>query len=185
MFSAIAPYSYARMTETGRGTPHEIDGAEVSADFFPLLGMKPLRGRIFTKAEMQEGQDREVILSFSMWQKEFGSDPHAVGKSITLDDKTYTVIGVMPLQQDLDFVTSAQLWTPFANSKEELADREQEGNDRGGAVEAGAHIKEAQAELDAIAARLAKTYPDADKNWSLPRGARSSRICWATRARRC
>jgi len=166
VFSEIAPYSYARMTETGRGTPHEIDGAEVSADFFPLLGVKPLYGRIFTEAEMQEGQDREVILSFSMWQKEFGSDPRATGKSLTLDDKTYSVIGVMPLQQNLDFVTAAQVWTPFATSKEELADRGKKGTIAVARLRPGRTVKEAQAELDAIAARLAKTYPDADKNWS-------------------
>ncbi|MHB8525981.1 MAG: ABC transporter permease [Candidatus Acidiferrales bacterium] len=165
MFSTIAPYSYASMTETGRGTPHQIDGAEVSADFFPMLGMKPLYGRLFTKAEMQPGQDREVILSFSMWQKEFGSDPHAIGKSITLDDKTYTVIGVMPLQQHLDFVTSGELWAPFASSKEELADRGKKGTIAIARLKPGRTVKEAQAELDTIAVRLAKTYPDADKNW--------------------
>ncbi|MGH9866193.1 MAG: ABC transporter permease, partial [Candidatus Acidiferrales bacterium] len=154
------------MTETGRGAPHEIDGAQVSAEFFPVLGMKPLHGRIFTKAEMQPGQDREVVLSFSMWQKEFGSDPRAIGKSLTLDDKPYTVIGVMSSQQNLDFVTGGQLWTPLANSKAELADRGSKGTIAVARLKPGRTVKEAQAELDGIAARLAKAYPDTDKNWS-------------------
>ena len=166
VFSTIAPYKYTDMTETGRGAPQRLSGARVSADFFPLLGMKPLYGRIFAAAEMQPGQDREVILNFSVWQKQFGSDTRAIGKSITLDDKAYTVIGVMPPQQHLDFVTDGDFWAPFANSKEELADRASKGTTAVARLKPGRNVKEAQAELDAIAIRLAKTYPDADKNWS-------------------
>ncbi|HEV2617268.1 MAG TPA: ABC transporter permease [Candidatus Acidoferrales bacterium] len=166
VFSAVAPYSYDRMTETGRGAPHEIDGVQVSAELLPMLGMKPLYGRIFTKAEMQPGQDREAILSFPMWQKEFGSDPHAIGQSITLADKPYTVIGVMPAQQNLDFVSGERLWVPFASSKEELADRGKKGTIAVARLKPGRTLKEAQAELDAIAARLVKTHPDTNKTWS-------------------
>ncbi|HKV28476.1 MAG TPA: ABC transporter permease [Candidatus Acidoferrales bacterium] len=166
VFSAVAPYSYDTMTETGRGAPHEIDSGEASAELFPTLGMKPLYGRIFTKAEMQPGQDREVILSFSMWQKQFGSDPRAIGQKITLNDKPYTVIGVMPPAQNLDFVAGQELWVPFASSKEELADRGSKGTDAIARLKPGRTVKQAQAELDAIATRLAKAYPDTDKNWS-------------------
>jgi len=166
VFSAIAPYKYADMTETGRGAPQRLDGARVSADFFPLLGMKPVFGRIFTAAEMQPGQDREVVLNFSLWRKQFGSDQQAIGKSITLDGKEYTVIGVMPPQQHLDFVTGGDFWVPFANSKEELADRGSKGTIALGRLRPGRTVKEAQAELDAIAARLVKTYPDTNKSWS-------------------
>jgi putative ABC transport system permease protein len=166
VFSAIAPYKYADMTETGRGAPQRLDGARVSADFFPLLGMKPLFGRIFMAAEMQPGQDREVVLNFSLWRKQFGSDPQAIGKGITLDGKEYTVIGVMPPQQHLDFVTGGDFWVPFANSKEELADRGSKGTIALGRLRPGRTVKEAQAELDAIAARLVKTYPDTNKSWS-------------------
>ncbi|MGB7023819.1 MAG: ABC transporter permease [Candidatus Acidiferrales bacterium] len=166
VFSALASYKYTDMTETGRSAPQRLSGARVSADFFPLLGMKPLYGSIFTAAEMQPGQDREVILNFSLWQKQFGSDPRAIGKSITLDDKTYTVIGVMPRAQQLDFVTGGDFWAPFANSKEEMADRASKGTIAVARLRPGRTVKGAQVELDAIAARLAKTYPDADKNWS-------------------
>jgi putative ABC transport system permease protein len=166
VFSVIAPYNYSGMTLTGRGAPQRLDGAQVSARIFPLLGTKPLYGRIFTAAEMQPGQDREIILSYPLWQKEFGGDPRALGTSITLDAKPYAIIGVMPPQQDLDYFTSVQFWTPFAPSNKERAARSAHGTPAIARLKPGRTIAQAQAELDAIATRLAKAYPDADGRWS-------------------
>jgi len=163
VFSGVAPYIYSTMTLTDSGAPQPLDSAKVSAEFFPLLGMKPLYGRIFTPVEMQPGQDREVILSYQLWQKQFGSDVHVLGKSITLDGDPYTIIGVMLPQQHLGYANDEKLWTPFAPPKEERAAR----NNRAAFVIArlkpGCTVKQAQAELDAIAAGLANAYPDADK----------------------
>jgi putative ABC transport system permease protein len=166
VFADVAPYEYSTMTLTGSGAPQQLDAGAVSVKFFSLLGMKPLYGRIFTAGEMQPGQDREVILSYQLWQEQFGSDPRAVGKSITLDGNPYTVIGVMPPQQHIEFMTNMALWTPFAPTKDELAAR---GNHRTTAIvrlKPGCTLAQAQTELDGIAARLAKTYPDTDKTWS-------------------
>ncbi|MGC1105434.1 MAG: ABC transporter permease, partial [Candidatus Acidiferrales bacterium] len=165
VFSGVAPYSYSSMTLTGSGAPQQLDAGKVSAEFFPLLGMKPLYGRIFTAAEMQPGQNREVILSYQFWQTQFGADVRAVGKSIMLDGNPYTIVGVMPRQQHLDFATGEKLWTPFAPTKDELAARGAHGTTAVARLLPGRTLKQAQAELGAIAARLAKTYPDTDKAW--------------------
>jgi len=164
-FSAIALYQSSDMTLADGGEPQALDGAEVSAEFFAVLGMKPLYGRTFTSAEMQPGQDREVILSFSLWQRQFSSDRHAVGKTAMLDDKSYRIVGVMSPQQHLDFVSNRQFWTPLAPTIEERSER---GDHRFSALarlKQGYTVLQAQGQLDAIAARLAKTYPDADKTW--------------------
>ncbi|MGC1936602.1 MAG: ABC transporter permease [Candidatus Acidiferrales bacterium] len=165
VFSSVAPYKYSSMTLTRSGAPQQLDAAKISADFFPLLGMKPLYGRIFTAAEMQAGQDREVILSYQLWQTQFGADVRAVGKSIMLDGNPYTIVGVMPPQQHLDFATGEKLWTPLAPTKDDLAARGSHGTPAVARLKPDRTVREAQADLDTIAARLAKTYPDADKNW--------------------
>jgi putative ABC transport system permease protein len=166
IFSALAPYNYSSVTLTGTGAPQALDCGKISADFFPLLGMKPLHGRNFSPAEMQPGQDREVILSDQLWQERFGADPHALGKSIMLDSNPYTIIGVMPPQQHIEFASDMKLWTPLAPTKEELAARGNHGTPAIARLKPGRTLAQAQTELDAIAARLAKTYPDDDKNWS-------------------
>ena len=166
VFTTIAPYQYAGMTLTGRGAPRRLDGAQVSSQLFPLLGIEPLYGRIFTSAEMVPGADREIILSSPLWKEQFGGDPRALGATVMLDAKPYTIIGVLPAQQDLSSVTGAQFWTPFAPTKEERAARSPHGTPALARLKPGRSIPQAQAELDAIAARLAKAYPDADKNWS-------------------
>jgi putative ABC transport system permease protein len=165
VFSDIAPYDYGSVTLTGNGEPRQLDGGKIPVNFFPLFGMKPMYGRNFTAAEMQPGQDREVILGYELWREQFGSDPHAVGKSIMLDGNPYNIVGVMPQQQHITFATNMQLWTPLAPSPKDLAARDFHGTPAVARLLPGRTVAEAQTELDAIAARLAKTYPDADKFW--------------------
>ncbi|HLV96844.1 MAG TPA: ABC transporter permease [Candidatus Acidoferrales bacterium] len=166
VFSGIAPYKFSGKTMTGRGAPHRLDGAEISAEFFSTLGIRPLYGRSFTPAEMQPGQDREIILSYSLWKEQFGGDSRVIGQTVRLDKKPYTIIGVMPSRQHLDYVTDDQFWTPLAPTNDERAARQNHGTDAIARLKPGRTIQQAQAQLDAIAARLAKTYPDADKGWS-------------------
>jgi putative ABC transport system permease protein len=166
IFSEVAPYHFCSMTLTGRGAPQQLNCAQVSADLFPLLGIKPLYGRIFTRAETLPGQDREVILSYSLWEKEFGGNPHAIGAILTLDATPYRIIGIMPLQQHLNYVTDDQFWTPFAPNDKQRAARADHSTWAVARLKPGRTIQQAQGQLDAIATRLAKAYADADKTWS-------------------
>ncbi|HEV2287437.1 MAG TPA: ABC transporter permease [Candidatus Acidoferrales bacterium] len=166
-FSAVVPFQYSNVDLTGRGTPRQLDGATVTSDFFSMLGIKPLYGRAFLPAEMQPGADREAILSGALWRTQFGSDPHIVGTSIMLDGKPYQVVGVMPPLPKIMFSPAmVDIWTPFAPSQEELSQRGNHGIPVMARLKPGVSIAQAQAELDGIAARLAKAYPKEDKEWS-------------------
>lgn len=165
-FGELATYAYSGATLTGTGAPQRLDGAKVSEEIFPLVGMKPLFGRIFEPNEMQPGQDREVILSYTLWQSRFGGDPSAVGKSLSLDGQPYTIVGVMGPQEHLDFVNDREFWTPLAATDAERAAREDHGINAVARLKPGHTMQQAQAELNTIATRLAKAYPAADQYWS-------------------
>ncbi|MGB6875351.1 MAG: ABC transporter permease [Candidatus Acidiferrales bacterium] len=164
VFSDVAIYQLASKILTGHGAPQTLYGYEVSAEYFPTLGVQLLYGRIFQPGEMQAGQDREIILSYKLWREQFGDDPRMVGKTITLDRIPYTVIGIMPPQ--FHFPYDYGYAVPLVLSKADLAARDEHGLPVLARLKPGVTLRQAQAELDAIAARLAKAYPDADKNWS-------------------
>lgn len=166
VFSRMALYQDSGMTLTGAGDPQALNGAKISADFFALLGMKPLYGRTFASDEMSPRGSREVILSFSLWKQDFGGDLHAVGKSVMLSGKPYTVVGVMPPQQHLNWPSDSQFWIPLAPTTESRSDRSEHEFYAIVRLKQGCTVQQAQAQLNAIAARLAKTYPDADKTWT-------------------
>ena len=165
-FSAVVPFEYATVDLTGRDAPQQLDAANVPVDFFSMLGLRPLYGRTFLPSEMQEGADREAILSGTLWRTTFGSDPRIVGKSVTLDGKPYTVVGVMPEMPKTFLPTALDIWTPFVPSHDQLAQRGEHGIPVLARLKPGVTLRRAQSELDSIAGRLAKAYPNEDKGWS-------------------
>ena len=168
VFSDIAAYQWvSEMALTGYGEPQQVSGAQVSQEFFPLLGLHPLLGRLFLSPEFAAGQDRVAILSYSLWRERFGSDAHVVGKNATLDGKAYRIVGVMPLLPELNFPTSMDLWTPLVPTKEQLAARGNHSTDAVARLAPGRTLGQAQAELDTMSAHFAKAYSDTDKSWSL------------------
>ena len=97
---------------TGAGDPERLQGFKVSANLFSLLGAKPILGRSFLNEEDQPGSNRVVVLSFELWQRRFGGDRNVVGRPLTLNGDSYTVVGVLPI--DFRFYTKTDLWTPLA-----------------------------------------------------------------------
>ncbi len=95
VFERMAAWRGGDYTLTGRGEPINLRGVVVTADLFPLLGVAPQLGRSFTPAEDQAGQ-RAVILSHSLWQQRFNADPNVLGQSISINSRSYDVVGVMP-----------------------------------------------------------------------------------------
>ena len=164
--SAIVPYEFAAVDLIGRDAPQELDAAKVPADFFSELGLKPIYGRAFLPSEMQPGADREAILSGALWRTQFGSDPRVVGTSITLDGKPYQVVGVMPeIEKVGSSPATVDIWTPFAATHDQLANRGMHGIPAIARLNPGVTVRQAQAELDGIAAQLAKAYPNDDGQW--------------------
>ena len=109
----IAAYSATTRTLTGAGEPERIECARISASFLPLLGVQPLAiGRNFIAAEDKPGGERVAILSHGFWQRRHNGDQDIVGKTITLNDANYTVIGVLPA--NTRFFGPFELWVPLA-----------------------------------------------------------------------
>ena len=97
---------------TGSGDAERLQGFQVSANLFSLLGVAPRQGRAFTEDEDRPGGNHVVVLSHDLWQRRFAGDPKILGQSITLNGDSYTVIGVMP--EDFRFFTKTDVWTPLA-----------------------------------------------------------------------
>ena len=97
---------------TGRGDAERLQGFQVSANLFSLLGVAPQHGRAFVEDEDRPGGNRVVVLSNELWQRRFASDPRIFQQTITLNGESYTVVGVMP--EDFRFFTKTDVWTPLA-----------------------------------------------------------------------
>ncbi len=143
---------------TGAGDPERVQGRLVSAGFFSLLGMKPFLGRDFVVEDDHPSATPTVVLGYSFWSRSFGNDSNIVGKQITLNNRSYTVIGVAPqnFQYGLDDIS-----IPIGLSAERFKAR---GSDPGIAVVArlkpNVSQQQAQAETDMVYARMEQQYPD-------------------------
>ena len=118
-FSSIGAYRTQQYELSGAGEPEQIIGVRVSASVFPILGVRAAHGRTFLESEDQPGQE-VAVLSYGLWQRRYGSDPHAVGRTVTLDRRPYTIVGVMPASFQFPKRgpqingEPAQVWTPLA-----------------------------------------------------------------------
>jgi len=118
VFDRVAAYARETADLRGSGEPERLDVALVSADMFSTLGVRPALGRVFTPDEDRAGGAPAVILSYRLWQRRFGADRQVIGRPITLDDKSYTVIAIMP--PGFDFPGEQDLWAPLASGDNRL-----------------------------------------------------------------
>ena len=168
-FSSMAAYRRVNFDLTGEGEAERVSGTLVSADFFPILGVKPVLGRTFTLEEDRAGAGLTAMISGGFWKRKFGSSPTIVGKPLNLDGKPYTVIGVLPANfyfSGWNFRLS-DVYTSIAasDSSNNLADRRMHpGIFAIGRLKPGVSLRQAQADMDGVARNLAVAYPEADKN---------------------
>ena len=118
-FSQVAAYESAGFNLTGAGQPLRVNAAALSASAFPLLGVSPERGRGFTTEEDRYGSSSVVVLSHALWEHQYSRDPNILGRTVKLDEKPFTVIGVMPASFRFPFDGAplsemADLWVPIA-----------------------------------------------------------------------
>jgi predicted permease len=161
-FESMGASTEATYTLTGMGEPSIIIAYSFSADYFQTLGVTPLLGRTFFPKEEQAGKNHVAILSYSFWQSRFGGSRDVVGKSMTLDGEPYAVIGVMP--DGFKYPPFTELWTPYTVLPEGANDRSYRYLRIMGRLKRGVQLKQAQAEMNAIAARLALEYPKTNKD---------------------
>ncbi|HEX8775370.1 MAG TPA: ABC transporter permease [Pyrinomonadaceae bacterium] len=161
--AAIRGFSYNLV---GTGEPERLRGARISAGLFEMLGVKPAQGRTFLAEEDQPGRDSVVILSNSLWQRRFGADPNILGRALTLNASTYTVIGVMP--PDFQFPDrETELFTPVAFDAKQAEQHGAHYISVVGRLKPGVGLEQAQTEMSAIAARLSQQYPDSNAGWGV------------------
>jgi putative ABC transport system permease protein len=162
---------------TGSGEPERLHGSSVSSAFFDVLGVRPLLGETF---HANRADDRDVVLSYGLWVRRFASDRSIVGRTIALNGTARTVVAVMPPDFDWPAVTGTpglaegpELWVPgisrdIPRTPVDRPDLDLAANRRAGYIRAvarlndGVTIEQAQREAEAIAARLARQYPDDD-----------------------
>jgi putative ABC transport system permease protein len=173
VFERVACYHSADYIMTGRGEPARLQGSVVTADLFPLLGVAPMLGRAFHPDEDKpSATGRVVILSQALFQKRFNSDPSILNQAITLEGRSFTVVGVMPASFEFPIQNEpVELWTTIAG---DASGSEPVTDQRGahflkaiGRLKPGVTEEQAQAEVTAIAARLEQQYPDQNTRKSL------------------
>jgi putative ABC transport system permease protein len=157
-FERVAAFSPHSLNLTGAGEPERLEGQRVSADLFPLLGVRPARGRWFLPEEDAFGADRAVVFSHSLWVRRFGADPALVGRTVALDGVPHTVVGVMP--PHFHFPGREEFWVPMAMHPEEAAGRGDHYLRAVGRLREGVSSEAAGDEVRAFAERLARQYPE-------------------------
>ncbi len=157
-YEAFAAYRGLSVNLVAAARPLRIEGAVFTADLLPALGVRPMIGRTFTEADDREGAPGTVLLSYGLWQQEFGGDASIVGSTVRLDDERYTIIGVMP--PEFHFPSrDAQLWAPMRFAAVEFTDRNDNYLDVIARLRAGVSLEAASAEMDVVAAQLKQQYP--------------------------
>ncbi|HWW23181.1 MAG TPA: ABC transporter permease [Edaphobacter sp.] len=167
VFEKMAFYSGAQFDVTGEGKPEAVVASRVSPDFFPVLGVQPIHGRVFQPSGQATGSgfqnEREVVLSYRFWQKHYGGDPQVVGRTIKLDGDPYTIVGVMGAAMTKPGF--AEMWVPQVLTPAEAAVRGEHHFLVVARLKPGVTVQEAQAEMNTISERLAQAYPGDDKGW--------------------
>ena len=156
-FTEMAARTWAYLNLTGNGEPERLSVARVSPNFFHLVGVDPAMGRGFLASESRAGNDRAVVLSFALWQHRFAANPNIVGQQITLNQQAYTVAGVMP--NGFHFPQAVDLWQPLALTDAEKNDRSSHDFAVFARLKPGVSREQATAEMNGIAARLARQHP--------------------------
>ena len=149
---------------TGDGTPERVAGGRVSWNFFDTLGIKPIVGRSFSPQEDRPGANHVVILSRGLWASRFAGDPQIIGRSITVDGESYTVIGVAPANFQFPLMGIANLWTPMAWTDAQRASREGAGYGVVARMKSGSKLAAANTEFSTIAQRLERQFPATNEN---------------------
>src|ERR1700722_16647989 len=169
-FQGLAAYRQNNFNLTGSGEAQRLKATQVSASFFPLLGVNPLIGRNFLPQEDRRGAAHVVMLSASLWKSKFGASPAILDKSLTLDGEGYTVIGVVP--ENFYFCCEStnfrlgDVYVPVGSW--EVPWMQDRGAHPGifalGRLKAGTTLQQARADTDQIAHNLALASPDSGKN---------------------
>jgi predicted permease len=166
-FSSMAISRPISFSLTGSGEAEQLKAELLSSDYFSLLGVKPLIGRMFAPGEDEVGAAPVVLISAGLWKREFGSSPEVLGRTITLDGAGFTIVGVIPADFDLSTRSfrNSDVYVPIGQWKNNfLLNRGAGLGIHGiGRLKPGVSIEQARADMDEVTRNLIATYPDTDK----------------------
>jgi putative ABC transport system permease protein len=162
-FSAMAISRGFGFSLIGAGETERVNARLITADFFSVLGVKPEIGRTFAPREDESGAAPIVLISADLWQRKFGSEPDALGKGLTLDEKSYTIVGVIP--SSFKLVRGVDVWVPIGQwNNPALRSRSAALGLHGiGRLKPGVTLEQAQADLNRVMGDLAVAYPATNK----------------------
>jgi predicted permease len=164
--AAIAIAHQRRFTLTGMGDAERTPGDYVSSDFFSILGVKPVLGRLFAPGEDEIGRSPLVIISAGLWARKFGSRPDVLGKTLTLDGRNFTIVGVIPAEFDLSVgnFDAGDLYVPIGQWQQPGLTNRFAGLGLHGIarLKPGVTLAQAQQDMNGVSDRLAAAYPQAD-----------------------
>ncbi|HKW19659.1 MAG TPA: ABC transporter permease [Terriglobales bacterium] len=165
-FSCLAVMGYSAGPSNLVGDkPEQVFTQIASANFFGCLGIHPLIGREFTLFDEQVNLPQVAILGYGLWKRDFGGDRNVLGRTVRIDGADLTVVGILP--SDLPLLTEAQLWLPTPMLNPGMNVRLGHSLKMIGRLRPGISLQQSQADLDSIALRLQKQYPDTNKDWSM------------------
>ena len=154
-----APVHGGTLNLSGKGTePERLQAAWVGANYFKVLGIRPLAGRAFAPGEDRPGAPRAAIVSEKLWRRRFGGDPSLVGRPLTLNGQPYTVVGI--LKTGVQLPSAADVWVPMVFAPQELKQRGAVFFASIARLAPGATLQQAEAEADVIGRRLSEQFPE-------------------------
>jgi len=163
--SSMAMYRNEDYNFIGTGEAERVSGYMISADFFTTLGVQPILGRTFRPEDDQVGAAPVVILGGGLWKRKFGSSRDIIGKTVTLNSKSYEIVGVIPAEftfygHDRDVYTPIGQWNDpsFRDRRIDMSAHAV------GRLKPGVPLSQAKADMDGVAQNLARAYPEADKD---------------------
>jgi putative ABC transport system permease protein len=169
-FEGMAMYpccGFRKFAFTGTGTARTVNVTAVSAGFFEIVRAQPELGRVFRQEEDTPGGKHVVVLSDRFWRTEFGGNPDVIGRTVKLNAEPYTIVGVMPASASVASWTAmaSDVWVPLGLTDEQRAARGNHNLDGVARLHRDVELAQAQAEMDAISARLAREFPKTDGRW--------------------
>jgi len=153
------------VTVTGTDEPEQANITFVTSNLFETLGVPPILGSTFSIEELPQNGPGEVVISHSFWQSWFGGDPNVVGRTLTVDGSSATVMGVMP--PGFRFMYDVDLWSPPWPGNSQPITRRYHNWLLVGRLASGATLEEARAEVDVISVQLQEAYPDSNRRKAL------------------
>jgi putative ABC transport system permease protein len=159
VFEGLAGYTGGGAILSGYGDPASVNAPRVSANFFSVLGVDPVLGRTFQAGEDTPGAAKTTVLTYGLWQRQFGGDPGVIGCALTINGESYTVIGVLPASFQFA-LRPADLWLPYQPTPNQLSRRFMHGTNLIGRLKSDKSPADAQSELSLISSRIEQQHND-------------------------